>query len=90
VPTYARVTRVKTPSEPPIMYLIPPQRYNSQEPVRWLPGYYSSTYVIRQGATDLDDEYGSQEHWRSPKDNEEQTNDRDLLGPMVWKMLADT
>jgi hypothetical protein len=72
------------------MYFIPPQRYNSQETGRWLPGYYNSAYVIRQGATDFDDEYGSQEHLLSLKDNEEQTKDRDLLGPMAWKRLADT
>lgn len=72
------------------MYFIPSQRYNSQEPGGWLPGYYSSTYVIRHGATDFDDEYGSQEHQRPLKDNQEQTNDRDLLGPMAWKKLADT
>nr|WP_199043133.1 hypothetical protein [Dyella sp. ASV24] len=34
-------------------YFIPPRLYDCQLPDRWLPGYYSAVYVVRQHIADL-------------------------------------
>lgn len=34
-------------------YFIPPRLYDRQRPDRWLPGYYSAVYVVREEIVDL-------------------------------------
>ncbi len=70
------------------VYFIPPRLYDRQCPDRWLPGYYSAAYVVRQEVADL-----SSIRWlKVPmhvKAGEQQRGATSMkVGPATWRNIT--
>jgi hypothetical protein len=81
--------RANTPGE--LMngeYFIPPRLYDHQRPDRWLPGYYSAVYVVRQEIEDLSSIRWLKVPIRVEAGETELGATNMKVGPATWRLIT--